>query len=106
MGMNPKMMEKMMKQLGIKQSPVPADEVIIKSSDKIIRITNPQVLLIEAQGQKTWQVMGNAVEEELKPFSEDDVKLVAEKTGRTAEEAEKALRETGGDIAEAILRLS
>lgn len=37
--------------------------------------------------------------------SEDDVKLVMEETGCTREEAIKALKETNGDIAEAIIRV-
>ncbi len=36
--------------------------------------------------------------------SEDDIKLVMEETGCTREEAIKALKETNGDIAEAIIR--
>ncbi|MCQ2377127.1 MAG: hypothetical protein MJ006_03895 [Methanocorpusculum sp.] len=37
---------------------------------------------------------------------EDDVKLVASQTGKSAEEAEAALKESKGDIAEAIMKLS
>lgn len=37
--------------------------------------------------------------------SEDDIKLVMEETGCTREEAIKALKETNGDIAEAIIRV-
>ncbi|MEM3072613.1 MAG: ubiquitin, partial [Candidatus Bathyarchaeia archaeon] len=36
---------------------------------------------------------------------EEDVKLVAEQTGRTMEEARRTLQETGGDLAKAILKL-
>jgi nascent polypeptide-associated complex subunit alpha len=36
---------------------------------------------------------------------EADVKLVSEQTGKTAEEAKKALEQTGGDLAKAILLL-
>ncbi len=108
MGMNPKMMERMMRQMGIKQTAVPAEEVIIRAGEKQIRILDPQVILVEAQGQKTWQVSGKAVEETVKEqtFSEEDVKMVMEKTGKSMEEAEKALEESGGDIADAILKLS
>ena len=37
--------------------------------------------------------------------SDDDVKLVQEQTGADAEAARKALEETQGDMAEAIIRL-
>ena len=56
------------------------------------------------QGQETWQVAGEAHEESL-GISEEDIKLVMEKTGTTREKAKKALEETG-DIAEAIVKLS
>jgi nascent polypeptide-associated complex subunit alpha len=34
---------------------------------------------------------------------EEDVRLVADQTGKSMEEAKKALEETGGDLAKAIL---
>ncbi|WP_054841947.1 nascent polypeptide-associated complex protein [Vulcanisaeta distributa] len=37
--------------------------------------------------------------------SEDDIKLVMEETGCTREEAIRALKETNGDIAEAIIKV-
>jgi nascent polypeptide-associated complex subunit alpha len=36
---------------------------------------------------------------------EGDVKLVAEQTGKTLDEARSALKEAAGDLAEAILKL-
>ena len=36
----------------------------------------------------------------------EDIDLVVEQTGKSVEEAKKALKETKGDIAEAILKLS
>jgi len=59
------------------------------------------------QGQETWQIMGDVKEEdESSGVREDDIKLVMEKTGKGDEEAKKALEETNGDIAEAIVKLS
>lgn len=106
MGMNPKMMEQMMRQMGIKQTPVDADEVIIVSGNKRTVIRDPQVIMIEAQGQKTFQVIGEPREEPLEKISEEDLKMVMEKTGCSKEDAEKALKESDGDIAEAIMALS
>ena len=39
-------------------------------------------------------------------ITDDDVDLVATQTGVSQDEARKALEETGGDLAEAIMRLS
>ena len=39
-------------------------------------------------------------------ISEDDIDLVASQTGKSKEEAENALKEANGDLAEAIMRLS
>jgi len=36
---------------------------------------------------------------------EEDVRLVADQTGKSLEEARKALEESGGDLAKAILLL-
>ena len=103
-GMNPKKMQAMMKQLGIKQEEIDAKRVIIESDSGKIVIENPNVTKVEMQGQETWQISGDAREEEV-GISEKDIKLVAEKTGKSEEDAKKALEETE-DLAEAILKLS
>ena len=104
-GMNPAKMKQMMKQLGINQEDVEAKRVIIEKVDggKII-IENPNVQKIKMQGQESWQITGDAREEQ-EGFSEEDVKLVMEKTGKNEKEAKAALEETG-DIAEAIVSLT
>jgi|TARA_B100001971_G_C18060508_1_gene467680 nascent polypeptide-associated complex subunit alpha len=103
-GMNPKKMQAMMKQLGIQQEEIDAKRVIIESDSGNIVIENPSVTKVEMQGQATWQIAGEAREEEV-GVSEEDVKLVSEKTGKSEDDARKALEETE-DIAEAILKLS
>jgi nascent polypeptide-associated complex subunit alpha len=103
-GINPKKMQAMMKQLGIKQEEIEALRVIIEREDGNIIIENPSVTKVNMQGQDTWQIMGEASEEEA-GVNEDDIKLVMEKTGKSEEEARKALEETN-DIAEAIVKLS
>ena len=100
-GINPKQMNALMKQMGIKQKQVPATEVIIKGEKSYI-VKNPSVTLIEAQGQKTFQVMGDI--EEFQDNSED-IKMITEQTGASEEEAKKALEEADGDLAEAIMKL-
>ena len=103
-GMNPKKMQAMMKQLGIKQEEIDAQRVVIERDSGNIIIENPSVSKVEMQGRETWQISGDTKEEE-SGVSEGDVKLVAEKTGKSEEDARKALEETE-DIAEAILKLS
>tara|TARA_Y100000034_G_C6801567_1_gene359568 strand:- start:102 stop:425 length:324 start_codon:yes stop_codon:yes gene_type:complete len=103
-GMNPKKMEKMMKQLGMKQEEIDANEVIIKCSDKEIVVRNPQVSKVNMMGQETLQISGDMEERELEVFNEEDVKTVSEQANVSEDEAKAALKETG-DIAEAILKL-
>jgi nascent polypeptide-associated complex subunit alpha len=108
-GMNPKKMQAMMKQLGIKQEEIEdAQRVVVERDSGNIVIENPQVSKVVMQGQETWQIVGEAREEsaEGEGISEDDVKLVAEKTGKSEDEARNALEENEGDIAETIVKLS
>lgn len=107
-GLNPKKMQAMMKQLGMSQEEISASRVIIeKTDDSKIIIENPSITKTKMQGQEFFQISGDEREETAEPkISEEDIKAVAEKTGKTEEEAEKILEETGGDLAEAILKLS
>jgi Nascent polypeptide associated complex NAC len=85
--------------------PVPQE---IECEGKDIIIDNPSVTLIEAQGSKSFQVAGEAREvkkEVHAEISEEDVNMVMEKTGASADEAREALNASGGNIAEAILNL-
>lgn len=102
-GLNPKKMQAMMKQLGINQEEISATKVTIETPDKNIIISNPNVQKINMQGQESFQISGDISEED--NLSEDDIKLVAEKTGKSEDEARKTLEETK-DIAEAIIKLS
>jgi nascent polypeptide-associated complex subunit alpha len=104
MKINPKQIEKAMKKMGMQAVPIEAEEVIIKTPDKDIVITNPQVTNINMMGQQTYQVVGEAEERPRERFLDDDVKMVMEKAGVGEEEAKKALEEEG-DIASAILKL-
>ena len=66
-------------------------------------VFEPQVVQIEMKGEKSFQVSGKVQEEH--DAGEDDIKMVMEAAGCSREEAQNMLRETGGDIAEAIIRL-
>jgi len=106
-GINPKKMQGMMKQLGISQEEIEASRVIIEKADnsKLI-IENPSVQKVTMQGQESFQISGDVSEQTSEvEFSYEDVSLVAEKTGKSKEEAKEALKETK-DIAEAIIKLS
>ncbi|VVC00349.1 Nascent polypeptide-associated complex protein [uncultured archaeon] len=103
-GMDPKNMAKVMKQMGIKSDDIDATKVTIELKDggRLV-VFEPQVVQIEMQGQKSFQVSGKVSEEH--EAGEDDIKMVMEAAGVGREEAMNALRETGGDIAEAIIHL-
>ncbi|MCU0642093.1 MAG: nascent polypeptide-associated complex protein [archaeon] len=104
-GLDPKKMKAMMKQMGINQEDVPANRVVIEQDGKKIVISEPNVQKITMQGQTSYQISG-VESEEAEGVREEDILMVAEKTGKSKAEAKKALEEAGGDIAEAIVKLS
>jgi nascent polypeptide-associated complex subunit alpha len=88
-------------------------EVIIRTPSKDIVIEQPEVAILNMQGQRIYQVVGGTVTERAperagasKPaVSEEDARLVADQTGKSVEDAKKALIECEGDLAKAILLL-
>ncbi|MGV8169001.1 MAG: nascent polypeptide-associated complex protein [Candidatus Nanoarchaeia archaeon] len=107
-GMNPKQMQQAMRQLGIKQEEIDAVEVIIRLQDKELVINSPSVQKITMQGQDSFQISGAVEERSLDSSAEitdEDIQTVMDKTGCTREEAEKAISEANGDLAEAIMNL-
>jgi len=118
------MMKKMMKKA--KTEPIEgALEVIIRlmSGDEIV-ISNPQVVRVRMGPQEIFQITGASVtlqkstpaealdtatvssdEEEIVEIPEEDIKLVAQQTGVSMEEAHRALEEAKGEPAKAILAL-
>lgn len=103
-GMDPKKMQAMMRQMGIKSEDIEASRVVIETSSGALVIENPQVVQVTMQGQRSFQISGDVKKEER--ISEEDVKMVAEQAGCSEEQAKAALEESGGDIAQAILSLS
>jgi nascent polypeptide-associated complex subunit alpha len=108
---NPRQMQQMMKKMGIQQEDIDAEEVIIKCSDKVIRITNPSIQKVNMMGQKNYQISGTETVESLdKPeeveVSDEDIKTVASQAQVSEEDAKQALTDTEGNIAEAILLLT
>ena len=107
---SPRETKRMMQRMGLSMDAVPdVEQVIIKTGSKEITIEEPEVAILEMQGQKIFQVTGGKISEkatERKPtFPEEDMRLVADQTGKSLEEARKALEECGGDLAKAILLL-
>ncbi|HJW96774.1 MAG TPA: nascent polypeptide-associated complex protein [archaeon] len=104
MKLDPKQMEKMAKQLGMKMEEIDAEQVVIKlSAGGEILIDNPHVTKVNVMGQDTFQITGDVTEKE-DDEGEDDVEIVAEKAGVSHDEAKRVLDQTN-DIAEAILKL-
>jgi nascent polypeptide-associated complex subunit alpha len=106
--MNPRQMNQMMKRLGINVREIEnVQKVIIQTTTKEYIFDDAEVTIMDAQGQKTYQITGKvriiAKKEEI---PQGDIDLVAEQTGKSKAEAKKALEQTKGDIAEAILKLT
>lgn len=97
-----------MRQMGIQQQEISATEVIIKTEDKEIIITNPSVSKVNMMGQETFQVSGKIQERKLSSepeISEEDVKTVLEQAQVNESEARQSLEKHHGDLAAAILDL-
>jgi nascent polypeptide-associated complex subunit alpha len=112
-GMNPKQLKQMqraMKQMGMDMKDVKGViEVVIKFKNKELLIKSPKVSIMNYMGQQTYQITGKVKEKKMEvqlEIPDDDVELVSTQTGVSKEEALQALKETEGDLAEAIMRLS
>lgn len=103
-GMDPKKMQALMKQMGIRSEEINATKVTIETESGYIIVEQPQVTKITMQGQASFQIAGNIRVEE--KSSSDDIRMVMEQTGCSEEEARAALERSGGDIAQAIVSLS
>jgi nascent polypeptide-associated complex subunit alpha len=108
--MNARQMNQMMKRFGINVKPIEnVEKVVIETDAKQYVFEDAEVTVMDIQGEKTYQIVGTPVVK-AKQTEEDtmkeDVKLVMEQTGKSEAEARTALKETNGDIAEAILKLS
>lgn len=111
--MNPRQMQQMMKRLGINVKEIEnVEKIIIRTDTKEYIFDEAEVTIMDAQGQKTYQISGRPkivlrkAQKEEETIPQEDINLVAEQTGKSKADAEKALEETKGDIAEAILKLT
>ncbi len=114
--MNSREMRRMMAQMGIKSTEMTdVKKVTLHGETKNYVITNAQVTVIEAQGEKSFQITGKMKEvakaqgekKAVEPsFPEDDIKLVTEQTGVSREKAIQALKQAEGEVAQAIIDLT
>jgi len=102
-GMNPKLVKQAMKKMGVKETPIAATEVIIKTPEHDILIRNPQVSKVDMMGQQTFQITGEP--EILEVSNKEDIQTIIEQTNCSEDQAKKALEEADGDLAKAIMDL-
>lgn len=109
--MSPREMRRLMQRMGLEMEELQGvEQVLIKLHNKHLTIKDPQVLIMKMAGQTIYQIVGEAqeVEEVQEEFevSDEDAQLVAAQAGVSVEEAKKALKQTHGDLAQAILYLT
>ena len=98
-GLNPRKMQQAMRRMGIQQVEIPATEVIIKTEDKDIIITEPNVSKVNMMGQETFQITGNVHEREKAiEITEEDIQTVSSQANVSLEDAKSALEESKGEI--------
>lgn len=131
-GLNPRKMKQMMQQMGldpeamgIDVQEIEAEEVVIRTADgEELVFDDADVTRMDAQGQQTYQVVGNPESREAteRPDAEaeseasgsddarteipdGDVEIVATRTGVSEDAAREALEAADGDLAAAVDRL-
>ncbi|MFC4549961.1 MULTISPECIES: nascent polypeptide-associated complex protein [Halorussus] len=130
-GLNPRKMKQMMKQMGIDVDELDAERVVITKSDgEELVFDDPEITVMDARGQQTYQVVGDptsrkstadedgtlAVEDGESGDAEEsaggagdipdsDVEIVAQRTGASEDDAREALEAADGDLAAAVERL-
>ena len=121
--MNPRKMQQMMKQKGIDVDEIDADSVVITTSDgEELVFDAPQVTRMDAQGTRTFQIVGEpetraagstsdepaggeTAEADTQGIPEEDVAIVASRAEVPKGKAREALEAENGDLAAAIARL-
>jgi nascent polypeptide-associated complex subunit alpha len=121
--MNPRKMKQMMEQMGIDVEELDASEVIIKTDDGDLVFDDASVTKMDARGQETYQIVGSPEMRDRTAeltaddaddggeddgdagIPDDDVEIVAMRTGASEDAAREALEAVGGDLAAAVDRL-
>ena len=93
--MNPRQMNQMMKRLGINVKEIEnVQKVVILTDKREYIFEDAEVTIMDAQGQKTYQIIGRPrIIEKKEEIPKEDIDLVVEQTGKSAEEAVKALKD-------------
>ncbi|KYH27656.1 nascent polypeptide-associated complex protein [Halalkalicoccus paucihalophilus] len=118
-GLDPRKMEQMMKQMGIDTEELDATEIVIRTPEKELVFSDADVTVINAQGQQTYQIVGEPETREAGSGSDagedtaiedadipaDDIEIVAMRTGASEDDAREALEEADGDLATAVEKL-
>lgn len=115
-------MERQMRRMGVDVKPMDdVTEVLIRFPDKELILAQPQVVMMHAQGDDIYQIIGQSEERGLtisadakgekvaapiQAFSDEDVQLVASQANVSEEEAREALRAAEGNLAKAIISLT
>ena len=112
---NSREVKRMMAQMGIKTTDLTdVKRIIMEGTLKDYLITEPSVTIIEAKGEKYFQISGNMKEMQKGSVSaattqpavnDEDLKLVIDQTGATREKAIEALKKANGEPAQAIIDL-
>lgn len=108
---SPREARRLMKQMRLKMEEMnDVKEVIFRMENRELIVENPTVSVIEVSGQRIFQVSGGKVSEKRMEaaektvkVSEEDAQLIAAQLNVTLEEAIDALKEAGGNLAEAIM---
>ena len=123
-GLDPSKMKQMMEQMGIDIEDVDAEEVVIRTAEEELVFADADVQRMDAQGQQTYQIVGSPetrergadtgtggdtaeteASEDEEGIPQQDVELVAGRTGAGEKRAREALEATDGDLAAAVERL-
>jgi nascent polypeptide-associated complex subunit alpha len=119
-GLDPSKMQQMMKQMGIDIEDIDAEEVVIRTADEELVFTDAEVQRMDAQGQQTYNIVGEPETRERGSGDEgaggtddggddglpqEDVQMVANAAGVSAAQARQALEAVDGRPADAIDRL-
>jgi len=119
-GVNPRQMKQAMKRMGISTEELDnVEEIVIRTKDKEYVFKEASVSIMNVQGQKTFQIVGEPEERAItgaskKPerpgpvtisIPEEDVQLVMDQTGCGRDKAIQALKDTDGQPAEAIIKI-
>jgi nascent polypeptide-associated complex subunit alpha len=109
--MNSRQLAQMMKRFGINVKNIDnVEKVLIQTDTKEYVFDTAEVTVMEAQGQKTFQIIGEPIVKnrggETQDTQNEDIRLIMEQTGKSEAEVRNALKETNGDLAEAILKLT